>query len=80
MVHAHSGPYSFAKCECFNGHEVNEIHELYGKKGCDEAHCSVNNGNDFTGIHDLNGNFHCHDFFCKTHALTTHVLILLCLL
>ena len=41
----------------FNGHEVNGIHGLYGKKGYDEALYSVNKRNDITEIHDINGNF-----------------------
>ena len=41
----------------FNGHEVNGIHGLYGKKGYDEALYSVNKRHDITGIHDIDGNF-----------------------
>ena len=52
----------------FNGHEVNGIHGLYGKKGYDEAHYSVNKRHDFTGIHDINGKFPYDDIFRKNHA------------
>ena len=52
----------------FNGHEVNRIHGLYGKKGCDEALYSVNKRHDITGIHDINGNFPYNDIFRKNHA------------
>ena len=50
----------------FNGHEVNGIHGLYGKMGCDEALYSVNKRHDITGIHDINGNY--DDIFRKNHA------------
>ena len=52
----------------FNGHEVNGIHGLYGKKGYDEALYSVNKRHDFTGIHDINGKLPYDDIFCKNHA------------
>ena len=51
-----------------NGHEVNGIHGLYGKKGYDEALYSVNQGHDFTEIHDINGKFPYDDIFRKNHA------------
>ena len=41
----------------FNGHEVNGIHGLYGKKGYDIVLCPVDKRHDITGIHDINGNF-----------------------
>ena len=52
----------------FNGHEVDGIHGLYGKKGYDEALYSVNKRHDITGIHDINGNFPYDDIFRKNHA------------
>ena len=52
----------------FNGHAVNGIHGLYGKKGYDEALYSLNKRHDNTGIHDINGNFPCNDIFRKNHA------------
>ena len=52
----------------FNGHEVNGIHGLNGKKGYDEALYLVNNRHDFKGIHDFKGNFPYDDFSRKTHA------------
>ena len=52
----------------FNGHEVNGIHELYGKKGDDGVLYSVNKRHDFTGIHDINGKFPYDDIFRKNHA------------
>ena len=52
----------------FNGHEVNVIHGLSGKKYYDKALYSVNNRHDFTGMHVLNGSFPYDDFFRKTHA------------
>ena len=47
----------------FNGHEVNGIHGLNGKKCYDKALYFVNNRHDFTGMHDLKGNFPYDDFF-----------------
>ena len=52
----------------FNGHEVNGIHELYGKKGYDKALYSVNNRYDITKIHDINLNFPYDNFFRKNNA------------
>ena len=52
----------------FNGHEVNGIHEVNGKKCHDSAYHLVNKMHDFKGIHDLSGNFCYDDFFRKTHA------------
>ena len=52
----------------FNGHAVNGIHGLYGKKGYDEALYSLNKRHENTGIHDINGNFPCDDIFRKNHA------------
>ena len=52
----------------FNGHEVNGIHGLYGKKGYDKALYSVNKRHDFTEIHDINGKFPYDDIFRKNHA------------
>ena len=52
----------------FNGHVVNGIHGLYGKKGYDEALYSLNKRHDFTGIHDINGNFPYDNIFRKNHA------------
>ena len=52
----------------FNGHGVNGIHGLYGKKGYDEALYSANKRHDFTGIHDINRNFPYDDIFRKNHA------------
>ena len=52
----------------FNGHEVNGIHGLHGKKGYDEALYSLNKRHDITGIHDINGNFPYDDIFRKNHA------------
>ena len=52
----------------FNGHEVNGIHGLNGKKCYDKALYSVNNRHDFKGMHDFKENFTYDDFFRKTHA------------
>ena len=52
----------------FNGHEVNGINEVNGKKCQDSAFHFVNKMHDFKGIHDLSGNFCYDDFFRKTHA------------
>ena len=52
----------------FNGHVVNGIHGLYGKKGYGEALYSVYKRHDFTGIHYINGNFPYDDIFRKNHA------------
>ena len=52
----------------FNGHEVNGIRGIYGKKGYDEAVYLVNKRHDFTGIHDINGKFPYDDIFRKDHA------------
>ena len=52
----------------FNGHEVNGIHGLNGKKCYDKALYLVNNRHDFKGMHDFKGNFPYDDFFRKTHA------------
>ena len=52
----------------FNGPEINGIHGLYEKKGCDEALYSVNKRHDITRIHDINGNFPYDDIFRKNHA------------
>ena len=52
----------------FNGHEVNGIHGLNGKKCYDKALYLVNNRHDFKGMHDFKGNFPYYDFFRKTHA------------
>ena len=52
----------------FNGHEVNGIHGVKGKRCYDRAIRLVNNLHDFTGMHGLKGNF-CYDhFFRKSHA------------
>ena len=52
----------------FNGHEVNGIHGVYGKKCYCRAFHLVNKLHDFNGMHDLSGNFCYDDFFRKTHA------------
>ena len=52
----------------FNGHKVNGIHGLNGKKCYDKALYLVNNRHDFKGMHDFKGNFPYDDFFRKTHA------------
>ena len=52
----------------FNGHEVNGIHGLNGKKCYNKALYLVNNRHDFKGMHDFKGNFPYDDFFRKTHA------------
>ena len=52
----------------FNGHGVNGIHGLNGKKCYDKALYLVNNRHDFKGMHDFKGNFPYDDFFRKTHA------------
>ena len=52
----------------FNGHEVNGIHGLNGKKCYDKALYLVNNRHDFKGMHDFKGNFPYDYFFHKTHA------------
>ena len=52
----------------FNGHEVNGIHEVNGKKYHDRVFHFVNKMHDFKGIHDLSGIFCYDDFFRKTHA------------
>ena len=52
----------------FNGHDVNGIHGLNGKKCYNKALYSVNNRHDFKGMYDFKGNFLYDDFFRKTHA------------
>ena len=52
----------------FNGHEVNGIPGVKGKKCHDRAFHSVNKLHDFTRMHDLSGNFCYNDFFLKAHA------------
>ena len=52
----------------FNGHEVNGIHGLNGKKCYDKTLHLVNNRHDFKGMHDFKGNFPYDDSFRKTHA------------
>ena len=52
----------------FNGHEVNGIHGVNGKKCYDRAFYLVNKLHDFTGMLDLSGNFCYDDFFRKSHA------------
>ena len=52
----------------FNGHEVNGIHGLNGKKCYNKTLYLVNNRHDFKGMHDFKGNFSYHVFFRKTHA------------
>ena len=52
----------------FNGHEVNRIHGLKGKKCYDKAFYLGNNRLDFKGMYDFKGNFPYDDFFRKTHA------------
>ena len=52
----------------FNGHEVNGIHGVYGKKCYCRAFHLVNKLHDFNGMHDLSGNFCYDDFFRKSHA------------
>ena len=56
----------------FNGHVINGIHEVNGKKCYYRAFHLVNKLYDFTGMLDLSGNFCLDDFFRKTHA--RHVL------
>ena len=51
-----------------NGHEVNGIHGVYGKKCYDRAFHLVIKLHDFNGMHDLIGNFCYDDFFRKTRA------------
>ena len=51
----------------FNGHEVNGIQGVNGKKFYDRAFHLVNKLHDFNGMHDLSGNFCYDDFFRKTH-------------
>ena len=52
----------------FNGHEVNGIHGVNGKKCYYIAFDLVNKLHDFTGMPDLSGNIYCDYFFRKTHA------------
>ena len=52
----------------FNGHEVNGIHGVYGKKCYCRAFHLVDKFHDFNGMQNLNGNFCYDDFFRKTHA------------
>ena len=52
----------------FNGHEVNGIHGLNGKKCYDKTLYLVDKRHDFKGMHDCKGNFPYDDFFRKTHA------------
>ena len=58
----------------FNGHEVNGIHEVNGKKCHNRAFHFVNKLHDFKGIHDLSGNFGYDDFFRKTHSRLYSIL------
>ena len=62
----------------FNGHEVNGIHGLNGKKCYDKALYLVNNRHDFKGMHDFKGNFPYDDFFRKTHARLYFFLFMHC--
>ena len=62
----------------FNGHEVNGIHGLKGKKCYDKALYLVNNGHDFKGMQNFKGNFPYDDFFRKTHAGLYFQLCLVC--
>ena len=52
----------------FNGHVINGIHEVNGKKCYYRAFHLVNKLYDFTGMLDLSGNFCYDDFFRKNHA------------
>ena len=52
----------------FNGHEVNGINGVNGKKCYDRAFHLVNKLHDFTGMLDLSGNFCYDNFFRKSHA------------
>ena len=52
----------------FNGHVINGIHEVNGKKCYYRAFHLVNKLYDFTGMLDLSGNFCSDDFFRKSHA------------
>ena len=52
----------------FNGHEVNGINGVNGKKCYDRAFYLVNKLHDFTGMPCLSGKFGYDDFFRKTHA------------
>ena len=51
----------------FNGHEVNGIHGVNGKKCYERAFHLLNDLHDFNGMYGLSGNFYDH-FFRKTHA------------
>ena len=52
----------------FNGHVINGIHEVNGKKCYYKAFHLVNKLYDFTRKLDLSGNFCYDDFFRKSHA------------
>ena len=53
----------------FNGHVINGIHGVNGKKCYYRAFQFINKSNkDFTGMLDLSGNFCYDDFFRKSHA------------
>ena len=52
----------------FNGHEVNGMHGVKGKRCYDRAFHLVNNLHDFTGMHGIKGNFCYDNFFRKSHA------------
>merc|ERR1711988_149628 len=52
----------------FNGHVINGIHEVNGKKCYYRAFHFVNKLYDFTGMLDLSGIFCYNHFFRKSHA------------
>ena len=52
----------------FNGHQVNGIHGVKGKKWYDRAFHLANKFHYFTELHYTSGKFCYDDFFRKTHA------------
>ena len=52
----------------FNGHEVNGINGVNGKKCYNRGFHLINKLHDFIGMLCLRGKFCYDDFFCKTHA------------
>ena len=68
MCTVHVFVYVYTVEHGFNGHVINGIHEVNGKKCYYRAFHLVNKLYDFTGMLDLSGNFCYDDFFRKSHA------------
>ena len=57
----------------FNGHEVNRIHGLNGKKCYHKALYLVDNRHDFKGMHDFKGNFPYDDNYYIFHVVLQYI-------